>query len=134
MAGPETNLELARTYIASLSAGAGPDELDRFFSTDFVHEEFPNRLLPHGTTRDLQAMKDARARGRTLLSTEHFEIVGALASGVHVAMELTWTGTVGTAAGPFAAGQQLRARFAIFLEFRDARIVRQRNYDCFDPW
>ena len=73
MAGPETNLELARTYIASLSAGAGPHELDRFFSADFVHEEFPNRLLPN-------------------------------------------------------------ARFAIFLDFRDGRIVRQRNYDCFDPW
>jgi hypothetical protein len=21
-----------------------------------------------------------------------------------------------------------------FLEFRDGRIVRQRNYDCFEPW
>ena len=37
-------------------------------------------------------------------------------------------------AGPFIAGQTLRARFAIFLEFRDGRIARQRNYDCFDPW
>jgi len=134
MAGPETNLELARTYIASLSAGAGPDELDRFFSADFVHEEFPNRLLPNGTTRDLQGMKDARERGQALLSAEHFEIVGALAGGDQIALELIWTGTVGKAAGPFAAGQQLRARFAIFLDFRDGRIVRQRNYDCFDPW
>lgn len=27
-----------------------------------------------------------------------------------------------------------RARFAVFLEFRNGRIVRQRNYDCSDPW
>jgi hypothetical protein len=26
------------------------------------------------------------------------------------------------------------ARFAIFLTFRDGKIVRQHNYDCFDPW
>jgi hypothetical protein len=26
------------------------------------------------------------------------------------------------------------ARFAVFMDFRDGRIVRQRNYDCFDPW
>lgn len=32
------------------------------------------------------------------------------------------------------AGQVLRARFGVFLDFRDGRIVRQRNYDCFDPW
>jgi hypothetical protein len=24
--------------------------------------------------------------------------------------------------------------FAVFLEFRDGRIARQRNYDCFEPW
>jgi hypothetical protein len=28
----------------------------------------------------------------------------------------------------------LRAHFALFLEFRDGRIVRQRNYDCFEAW
>ena len=49
-------------------------------------------------------------------------------------MEVIWTATVKQAAGPFAAGQSLRARFAIFMEFSGGRIVRQRNYDCFDPW
>jgi ketosteroid isomerase-like protein len=130
----EQNLKIATTYIAGLSAGAGPEDLEAFFAPDFIHEEFPNRLMPHGATRDLQSMKQARGRGKALLSAEHFEVLGALASGNHVAMELIWTGTVGIAAGPFVAGQELRARFAIFLEFRDGRIVRQRNYDCFDPW
>jgi len=131
---PEQNLTIANHYIAALSAGAGPDDLDTFVAPDFIQKEFPNRLLPNGATRDLQSMKHARARGKALLSAEHFEIVGALASGSHVAMEIVWTGTVGVAAGPFVAGQALRAQFAIFLEFRDGRIVRQHNYDCFDPW
>jgi ketosteroid isomerase-like protein len=67
-------------------------------------------------------------------SAERFELFNAVASGPHVALEVVWTGTVRVAAGPFAAGQALRARFAVFMEFRDGRISRQRNYDCFDPW
>jgi hypothetical protein len=35
---------------------------------------------------------------------------------------------------PGQSGGEMRARFAIFLELRDGRIVRQGNYDCFDPF
>ncbi len=51
------NLETARRYIASLAAGAGPDDLDQFFTADVRQEELPNRLVPEGATRDLKAMK-----------------------------------------------------------------------------
>ncbi len=61
-------------------------------------------------------------------------MANAVADGDQVVMEVTWTGTVREAAGPFAAEQTLRARLAIFLTFRDGRIMRQRNYDCYDPW
>jgi ketosteroid isomerase-like protein len=36
--------------------------------------------------------------------------------------------------GTLAVGGQLRARFAMFLEIREGRIARQRNYDCFYPF
>jgi ketosteroid isomerase-like protein len=32
------------------------------------------------------------------------------------------------------AGGAMKARFAVSLEFQDGKIVRQRNYDCFEPW
>ena len=133
MGGAE-NIEIARQYVAALSAGAGPDEVARFYAADVVQEEFPNRLMPHGATRDLQALKEGRVRGQALLGAENFELLNAIAEGNRVALEVIWTATVKQAAGPFAAGQSLRARFAIFMEFRDGLIVRQRNYDCFDPW
>ena len=129
-----SNLDIAKDYLARLAAGAEPEELGRFFAPDLVQEEFPNRLMPNGVTRDLQAVTEARARGKALLQAESFELVDAIGSGDLVAMEVIWSGTVGKAAGSLAAGQTLRARFAIFMEFRDGRIVRQRNYDCFDPW
>jgi ketosteroid isomerase-like protein len=128
------NLAIARAYIAALSSGAGADEIEQFYAADIVQEEFPNKLLPNGATRDREALRQARIRGKALLSAETFELLGALASGDQVAMELHWTGTVGIDAAPFKAGQTLRARFAIFLQFRDGRIVRQHNYDCFEPW
>jgi len=127
-------LEVGRKYLSRLSDGAEPEELESFFAPDVVYEEFPNRLRPNGATGDLQAMKDARARGRALLKAERFELVNAVAGDGKVAMEVIWTGTLRDAAGPFAADQTLRARFAVFMEFRNDRIVRQRNYDCFDPW
>lgn len=128
------NIEIARRYLAALSAGGGPDEVASFYAPDVVQEEFPNRLMPNGATRDLQALKEGRARGQALLGAENFEVLNAVAHGDQVALEVVWTATVKQAAGPFAAGQSLRARFAIFMEFRGGLIVRQRNYDCFDPW
>ena len=130
----EDNLATARRYIAALSNGEGADEVSRFYAPDVVQDEFPNRLVPNGVTRDLAALKQARVRGQALLSAETFELLSAVASGSQVAMELRWSGTIRSSGGPFKAGQLLRARFAVFLEFRDGRIVRQRNYDCFEPW
>lgn len=36
--------------------------------------------------------------------------------------------------GTLKGGSEMRAHFATLLEFRDGKIVAQRNYDCFDPW
>lgn len=128
------NLETARRYISSLSSGAAPSDLEQFLGSDFRQEEFPNRLSPTGATRHLQETKEARARGQALLKAESFEVLHAVANGDLVAMELKWTGSVGDGSGPFTSGQVLRARFAVFLEFSEGRITRQRNYDCFEPW
>ena len=38
-------------------------------------EEFPNRLLPNGATRDLEAVRQGRQRGKALLSAEQFELL-----------------------------------------------------------
>lgn len=51
-----------------------------------------------------------------------------------VALEVLWTGTLAVAFGTIPESGQMRAHFAMFLEFRDGKIVAQRNYDCFEPW
>jgi|RhiMetdeSRZDD1v2_1073273.scaffolds.fasta_scaffold00531_30 ketosteroid isomerase-like protein len=130
---PDDLLRLAREYLDSIGR---EDELGglRFFADDVVQIEFPNRLLPNGATRDLAALRDAAERGRKVMSAQRFEVVNAIASGDQVAVEALWTGTLAVPFGSIPVGGQMRARFAIFLTYRDGRIVRQHNYDCFDPW
>jgi ketosteroid isomerase-like protein len=130
---PHDLLRLARDYLESIGKA---DELGglSFFADDVVQIEFPNRLVPNGATRDLAALRDAAERGRKVMTAQRFEIVNAIASGEQVAVEAIWTGTLAVPLGSLPAGGQMRARFAIFLTYRDGKIVRQHNYDCFDPW
>jgi ketosteroid isomerase-like protein len=41
---------------------------------------------------------------------------------------------LGVPVGALTPGAEMRAHFAVFLDFRDGKIVRQRNYDCFEPF
>jgi ketosteroid isomerase-like protein len=49
-------------------------------------------------------------------------------------LEVIWTGTLAVPMATLAAGAEMRAHFAVFLDFRDGKIAAQHNYDCFDPW
>jgi ketosteroid isomerase-like protein len=133
MATPEQNLEIARRYLASVGRAEGTDSI-AFYADDAVQVEFPNRLTPNGATRDVAALREAAARGSKVMTAQRFELLNAVASGDQVAIEALWIGTLAVPFGSIPAGGQMRARFAIFLTFRDGRIVRQHNYDCFDPW
>ena len=126
--------DIAKTYLAALEAGATGDALAAFFTDDVVQEEFPNRLLPAGARRDLAALLDGAVRGQKVMRAQRFELLGAVENGDTVALEVQWTGTVAVPLGGLPAGGQMRARFAVFLEFRGDKIARQRNYDCFDAW
>ena len=126
-------LRLAREYLESVGREDALGGL-RFFSDDVVQVEFPNRLLPNGATRDLAALREAAERGRKVMTAQRFEVLNAITSGDQVAVEALWTGTLSVPLGNIPLGGQMRARFAIFLTYRDGKIVRQHNYDCFDPW
>lgn len=129
-----SNLETAKRYLAFLEQKNSAIVLTDFFTPDVVQVEFPNRLTPHGATRDLAAMVVGHERGKSLMSAQRYEVVNSLSLGEIVVLEVLWTGTLAVAAGTLAAGDQMKAHFAVFLEFRDGKIAAQRNYDCFEPW
>jgi len=129
-----SNLETVKSYLGAIEAGAVGAELARHFAPDVVQEEFPNRLVPAGARRDLAAILASAARGQQILRAQRFQILGALESGDSIALEVQWTGTLAVALGTLAPDAEMRARFAVFIELRDGKIVRQRNYDCFEAF
>ncbi|MEU3354377.1 nuclear transport factor 2 family protein [Streptomyces sp. NPDC037389] len=126
------DVETALRYHEAVARFATGGELARFFHEDAVHHELPNALFPEGVVRDLPAILAAAERGRDLLAEQRFEVTGAVAAGDRVALEVVWSGTLGVPLGELPAGHVLRAHIATFLEFRDGRIVSQRNYDCYE--
>jgi ketosteroid isomerase-like protein len=131
---PDHHLEIARSYLAALEQGASGSDLARFFTNDAVQEEFPNRLSPDGVRRDLDAILDSASRGARILASQRYRVLNQIAADDRVGLEVDWTGTLAMPLAGLPVGGTMRARFAVFLQFRDGRIARQRNYDCFMPW
>lgn len=50
-----------------------------------------------------------------------------------VALEVDWSARLRLAIASLAAGDEMRAAFAVFIPLRDGRIAKQHNYDCFEP-
>lgn len=130
----ETNADITRRYLDAIEAGATGDDLAAFFDPEVEQVEFPNRLVATGATRDLAAVLDGAVRGQAVLTSQSYEITNLVEAGDQVALEAIWRGKLAIPLGALAPGDEMRARFAVFLQFRDGRILRQHNYDCFDPF
>lgn len=128
------NLQTAQRYLQALENNADPATLAQFFDPAVIQEEFPNRLNPNGGRSDYATMLQRAEQGKQLLVSQQYTITNALESGNFVVLEVIWTATLAIRAPALPADGQMRAHFAVFLEFRDGKIVAQRNYDCFDPW
>ncbi len=128
------NLQISREYLTAIENGATGDAIGRFFAPDVVHQEFPNRLNPKGSISGLGAILDAAERGRQAVTSQRFEVRSAVVEGERVALEVLWAGRLKNALGTVPIGGEMRAHFAVFLEFRDGKIVAQHNYDCFEEF
>jgi ketosteroid isomerase-like protein len=134
MSEPGNNLEIARNYLRTLGRGETGAALSRFFAPDVVLEEFPNRLTPSGKKRDLAGALEGAERGKEAMSRQIYKIKNEIADDERVALEVEWTGTLAVPFGSLPVGSQMKAFFAVFLEFREGKIIKHRNYDCFEAW
>jgi ketosteroid isomerase-like protein len=134
MSEPAGNLEIARSYLRAVEQGETGAGLSKFFAPDVVFEEFPNLVAPQGQRRDLAAALEGAERGKRLMARQTYKITHEIAAGDRVALEVEWVGTLAVPLGRLPAGWQMKAMSGVFLEFRGGKIIRQRNYDCFEPW
>ena len=124
----------ARTYITAVEGGAVGDELTSFYHPDVIQHEFPNRLMPAGVERDLSDILRAAEAGARLMERQIYDIHTVTEVGDRVILEYTWTGYPRAPVGDVRPGEPVRARICQVIEYEDGLIIRQRNYDCFEPF
>ena len=132
-------LERTRAYLAAIEQSTdaeapSPEGALAFYHPEVRQEELPNRLVPTGAVRDLAALREAAKRGRGVLRGQRYAVRSALVQGTRVALETLWVGELAVPIGALPAGAEMRAHFAMFLDFDGERIRSQRNYDCFEPF
>jgi ketosteroid isomerase-like protein len=130
---PVTSLQKIERYLTSIEAGNFANIAD-LFAPNAVIEQLPNRIYPNGIKAGVSGMAESFEKGRKLLRTQSYQIMNRVVDGDRVSIEVLWTGKLAMAFGSLSAGSEIRAHSAMFFEFKDGKIVVQRNYDCFEPW
>jgi ketosteroid isomerase-like protein len=132
MSNPADNLELAKRYVRAIEAGAIGEEIAQFFDPEVIVEIFPSRFFPKGSRDNLAGIRAAAERGKKAMLRQKYEVRNELAIGDQVALEVDWVGTLAVPFQSIPKGGEMRAHFAMFLEFKGGKIVAQRNYDCYE--
>ena len=133
MTDPATNLQQIRRYLKALEENT-LNQITDIFASDVVMEQLPNKIYPKGIRATLGEMQQASEKGRKLLSSQSYEIKKAVVEGDSVAVEVLWIGKLAIGFGTLTQGSEMRAHSAMFFQFKDGKIISQRNYDCFEPW
>lgn len=127
-------LDIAKTFIKAIEEGKTGDALAEFYSEKVIQVEYPNTLTRNLTARTLKDLQEASERGKKVMAKQQYDIVKSYVYGNTVILEAVWTGTLAITIGNLPAGGEMKAYFAQFFEFEDGKIIRQRNYDCFEPF
>ena len=126
-----TLLDRAKAYLAAIQTRG---DVAAHFCPDVEQKELPNQLLKAGATRDLAALLASSEKGKRAVVSENYEIVSATEQGDCLALEAIWTGILAVPLGNVPAGGTLRAHLGMFFTFRNGRILKLHNYDCFEPF
>lgn len=124
----------ARQYLQAVGALSSYEEVADFCSADMVFHEFPSRIAPEGRTRHAQELREGFAKGKQILKSQTYDVKRIVEAGDEVAIEVEWTGILSVTVMNLPAGSAMKAFVAMFLTFRDGKIVSQRNYDCYPPF
>ena len=125
-------IEIVKKYISAIEDKTDINEIFRFYHPEIEQIEFPNLLLRNKTVRKLGDLKDAYLKGKAVLQSEKYKIINAFEQNNVVIIEAQWRGVLAIPYGNKRPGDELKANFAQFYEFKNDKIFKQRNYDCFE--
>jgi ketosteroid isomerase-like protein len=129
-----SNVARIHDYLRAVSPMGAFETVADFFSPDAVLQEFPNRIAPQGRVRRAADLRAAYEQGRKILRSQTYKVQRILEAGDEAALELEWSEILAIPVMNLPAGSEMKAIVAMFLTFRDGKIISQRNYDCYPPF
>lgn len=130
----DADVDTVQRYLETLfDPEADPDAIGAFLHPDVEMIEHPNAIAPTGHRRTREEALEGARSGRQLLRRQGLEDQRISATAEVVTVRATWRGELAHDAGAMSAGDVLTAHLAMFFTVRDGRIVRQENYDCYEP-
>lgn len=131
---PSPNITRTYEYLRAVASLGSFDNVAVFYSPDIVIQEFPNRIAPAGRVRHGTDLRAAYEQGCKIMRSQNYHVLRIFEDGDEVIAELEWTGILSVPVMNLSAGSEMKAFVAMFLTFRDGKIVSQRNYDCYPPF
>jgi len=128
------NVSRVHQYLQAVASMGPFEDVAAFYGPDVAIQEFPNRVAPVGRTRRGEDLRTAYEKGRQLLRSQSYTVRRIIEAGDELAVELEWVGVLAISVMDLPAGGEMKAFVAMFLTFRDGKIVSQRNYDCYPPF
>ena len=130
-----TTTDLVRHYFDLLTRfSTDPGAFEQILHPEVRQREFPNLLNRNGQESDLADLLRRAALGKTILAKQSYEITNVVEGTEQAVVETVWRGELAADVGTLKAGQKLMAYFCVVFEFKDGKIYRQRNYDCFESF
>ena len=125
-------IHIVEEFLKTLETRTDFEELIPFYHPEVEQIEYPNLLTTVKTCRSLDDLRNAAEKGKGVLQSEKYEIINKYTAESVVIVEVVWRGILDIPIGKLKPGDTMKAYFAQFYEFKDGRIIRQRNYDCFE--
>lgn len=127
------NIEVVRRYLTGVErfdVEVVADCLD----TGAEQIEQPNRLYAKGQVRGREVMLRDLPRGAKILRRQSYQIETIFGAGEMVTAETRWEGIVDVPVGALKPGDAMVAHSCMVFTLADGKIVRQVNYDCYEPF
>jgi ketosteroid isomerase-like protein len=128
-------IEIVKAYFVLLeNFSSDKNEYAKLLHPEMIATIFPNLISPQIKVYKSADVAGGVEAGKVVLNEQHYIIQQTFETPEALIVESKWTGTMRIDAGKLKKGQSLTAYICFIFEFRDGKIFRQRNYDCYDSF
>ncbi len=124
--------QFIKDFLKAIEDGKTGNEIMEFYHPEIIQTEYPNFLLPKTMNRNFGDISSASESGSKVLISQTYEIVQFHDCENTVILESIWRGKLAIPFKHYNVGDEMTAYFTQIYEFKDGKIYRQKNYDCFE--